>query len=115
MANKFQGPLYGEKGYLTAIKEELEEKGMHLICKERKNMKKRILSPEQKYYLKHRGLIESCFEFMKNFGEMEHSRHRSPKNLMAGLIAYTFLDKTPSIPKYQKIMEKEEVLKIELI
>lgn len=119
MADKFQGQLYGDKGYLTAIQQELEEKGMHLICKERKNMKKKVMNPEQKYYLKHRGLIESCFDLMKNFCEIEHSRHRSPKNfwvnLMAGLIAYTFLDKTPSIPQYQKIMEKEEILKIELI
>lgn len=63
------------------------------------------MTPEQKYYLKHRGLIESYFDLMKNFCDIEHSRHRNPQNfwvnLLAGLIAYTFIDKTPSIPTYK--------------
>ena len=56
-SERFHGFLYGDKGYISAIKEELAENGMVLICKNRKNMKKQPVTPEQKYYLKHRGLI----------------------------------------------------------
>ena len=63
MNQHFQGTVYGDKGYLSAISEELNQKGMKIICKERDNMKqKKKMTPEQKYYLKHRGLIESCFD-----------------------------------------------------
>ena len=56
---------------------------------------------------------------MKNFCDIEHSRHRSPKNfwvnLLAGLIAYSFINKTPAIPTYQKKLGIEDINKIELI
>lgn len=117
-SKRFQGFLYGDKGYISAIKEELADNGMVLIHKNRKNMKEQPLTPEQKYYLKYRGLIESCFDLMKNYCDIEHSRHRSTKNfmvnLMAGLVAYTFLDHTPCIPSYRNKMGKEDIMKIEL-
>ena len=118
-SQRFQGFLYGDKGYISAIKAELAENGMILIHKNRKNMNKQPLTPEQKYYLKYRGLIESAFDLMKNYCDIEHSRHRSTKNflvnLVAGLVAYTYLDHTPTIPAYQHKMDKNEMLQIELI
>jgi hypothetical protein len=36
-------------------------------------------------------------------------------NLLASLIAYTFLDKKPSIQQYQEIIELEETKKTALI
>lgn len=81
-------------------------KGLHLVTKLRKNMKKKQeLGPEQKYYMRHRGLIETVFDILKHIFDIEHSRGRSTKNYFANVlgavIAYTFLEKVPAIP-YQK-------------
>jgi len=70
------------------------------------------LSPEQKYYMRHRGLIETVFDILKHIFDLEHSRNRSTKNYFANVlgavIAYTFLDKVPAIPTYQKKMNVQD-------
>jgi Transposase DDE domain len=110
---RLDGFLYGDAGYISSIAKALKERGLELITKLRENMKPKDLTPEQKYYLQHRGLIESVFNLMKNFCNIEHSRHRSVMNffvnLWGGLIAYTFLDELPSIPQYVQKLGKEEV------
>lgn len=112
IAQKVRGFLFGDKGYLTKIAADLRTKGLHLITKLRKNMKPQQLTPQQKYYMKHRGLIETVFDILKHQLDMEHSRNRSTKNyfvnVIAALIAYTFLDHTPAIPTYKKKMKFEE-------
>ncbi|MFT4761680.1 MAG: hypothetical protein ACI9XO_000356 [Paraglaciecola sp.] len=54
--------------------------------------------------MRHRGLIETVFDILKNKLDIEHSRNRSTKNYFANvlgaIIAYTFLDKIPAIPTY---------------
>jgi len=107
IAEKLQCFLFGDKGYISKIAASLKMKGLHLITKLRKNMKKKqTLSPEQKYYMRHRGLIETVFDILKHIFDIEHSRNRSTKNYFANVlgavIAYTFLDKIPCIPIYQK-------------
>ena len=51
--------------------------------------------------LRKRAIIESVIDQLKNISQIEHSRHRSAYNyfvnLIAGLIAYTFRDKKPSL------------------
>lgn len=51
-----------------------------------------------------RSVIETVNDELKNICQAEHSRHRSfanfIANIVAGLIAYSFLPKKPSI-KYQ--------------
>ncbi|TMO21817.1 transposase, partial [Pseudoalteromonas sp. S4741] len=46
-------------------------------------------------------IIETVFDQLKNIAQIDHTRHRScisfMVNLMAGLIAYTFQTKKPSI------------------
>lgn len=100
-----KGFLYGDKGYLTGLKSKFKERGLNLITKVRKNMKKQYLTPEQKYYLKHRGIVESVFDLAKHLCQIEHSRHRKVENFitnaLSALLAYTFLDKTPSFPQYE--------------
>ena len=80
---------------------------------------KQHLSPEQKYYMKHRGLIETVFDVMKHLLDIEHSRNRSTKNyfanVLAALIAYTFLDKTPSIPSYVQKMGGRNLKEADII
>lgn len=41
MNQHFQGTVYRDKGYLSAISEELNQKGMKIICKERKTGNKK--------------------------------------------------------------------------
>ena len=54
-----------------------------------------------KILLRKRSLIETVNDQLKNICQIEHSRHRSIWNLMvnlfAGLIAYTYLLKKPSL------------------
>uniref|UniRef100_I1XM08 Transposase, IS982 family n=1 Tax=Methylophaga nitratireducenticrescens TaxID=754476 RepID=I1XM08_METNJ len=51
--------------------------------------------------LRKRYVIETIFDQLKNISQIGHSRHRSPVSfmfhLMAGLVAYTFQPKKPSI------------------
>lgn len=115
IADKLQCFLFGDKGYISKIAASLKMKGLHLFTKPRNNMKsKGDLNPEQKYYMKHRGLIESVFDILKSVLDIEHSRNRSTKNyfvnVLAALVAYTFLDKTPAIPPYTQKMSKQQFL-----
>ncbi len=51
--------------------------------------------------LRKRSLIETVNDQLKNISQISHSRHRSILNFMvnviAGLIAYTFQSKKPSL------------------
>lgn len=51
--------------------------------------------------LRKRAVIESVNDELKNICQIEHTRHRSfanfLTNLIAGLLAYSFLPKKPSI------------------
>jgi len=46
-------------------------------------------------------MIESIIDQRKNISQIEHSRHRSPANIVvhviAGLIAYSHQDKKPGL------------------
>jgi hypothetical protein len=119
ITQRLQGFLYGDAGYITSITKSLKDRELSLITKLRENMKPQELTPEQKHYLKHRGLIESVFNLMKNHCDIEHTRHRSVKNffinLWSGIIAYTFMDEFPTMPKYVTKMGNTEITKIVLI
>ncbi len=96
------GKIYGDKGFISSkISEEFGRKGLHIITKIRSNMKNKLLTLQDKYLLSKRGVIESVFDIMTAICDIEHTRHRSPANafthLFSGLIAYTYLDKLPSV------------------
>ena len=96
------GSLYGDKGYLSKqLTEVLDGQGLHLITKVRKNMKEKLLPIFDKLMLRKRAVIESVFDQLKNISQIEHSRHRSAANflvnVLAGLTAYTFREKKPSL------------------
>jgi hypothetical protein len=113
-----KGLFYGDKGYLTKLKEQFSEHGLMLITKTRSNMKKEKLSAEQRHYLKKRGLIETVFDLLTSICDLEHTRHRSPVNFIsncyAALIAYSFLDHKPTISPYKEKLKLED-MKIVLI
>lgn len=119
LTERLQGFLYGDAGYLSSIAKKLKIRGLELITKVRNNMKEQELTPEQRHYLRHRGLIESVFNLMKNHCDIEHSRHRSVKNffihLWGGLIAYTFMDSSPTMPAFVPKIGNTNELKFVLI
>ena len=81
--------------------EQLYERGLQLITKSKKKMKNRLMKLIDKLLLRKRALIESINDQLKNICQIEHSRHRSVfnflVNLLAGLIAYTYQEKKPSL------------------
>ena len=97
------GKLFADKGYLSQkLMQELFEKDIQLITKQRKNNKNnKLLQFYDRILLRKRAVIESVNDFLKNICQIEHSRHRSGcnfiTNLVSGLVAYTFLPKKPSI------------------
>ena len=88
------------------LREILQENGVTLIYKVRKNMKLEPLSDVDAALLKKRMLIESVYKELKSQTEIQHTRHRSwanfQVNTVAALIAYTCLNKKPSL-KHKKL------------
>ena len=96
------GKLFGDKGDLSqSLFEQLYERGVQLITRLRKNMKNKLMSLADKLLLCKRALIESVNDQLKNISQIEHTRHRSVGNFMvnrvAGLVAYTYQPKKPSL------------------
>lgn len=98
---KLKGNCYGDKGYLSKIFSELYQQGLKLITKIRKNMKNKLLPIEERYHLFKRAVIESVFDILMTVFDIDHTRHRSPKNAMAhmlgALAAYSFMDQKPAV------------------
>lgn len=99
---KIFGKIIGDRGYISQeLFEMLFIDGVHLITKLRKNMKNCLMHIHDRILLRKRALIECINDELKNICQVEHTRHRSFENfltnLMSGLIAYSFLDKKPSI------------------
>jgi len=102
MAEGLFGKLFGDKGYISQkLFERLLEKGVQLVTKIRKNMKNKLMPFVDKVLLRKRAIIETVNDQLKNISQIEHTRHRSITgficNLLAGLIAYTYREKLPSL------------------
>ncbi len=94
----------GDKGYIGKdLQETLAKQGLKLITKVRKNMKKKILSALEKFFLYQRGIIETVIDQLKSICHIEHTRHRSPVNflvnLVSGLASYSLKPRKPAIGK----------------
>ena len=102
MTKEVFGKLFGDKGYISrALADLLFQDGIQLITKVRKNMKKQNLSDVDAILLRKRALVESVNDELKNICKIEHTRHRSLSgflvNLIAGLVAFCFFPKKPSL------------------
>lgn len=102
LAQKLWGKLFGDLGYLSEpLKILLREQNLELVTKLKKNMKNKFLNFADKVLLRKRAIIETVFDQLKNISQIEHTRHRSfwnfLVNLAAGLIAYTWREKKPSL------------------
>lgn len=99
---KVFGKIYADRGYIGKdLFDMLFVDGIHLVTKLRKNMKKKSMEFYDKILLRKRSVIETVNDVLKNQCYIEHTRHRSFDNfignLLAGLIAYSFLPTKPSI------------------
>jgi Transposase DDE domain len=102
MVKDLWGRLFGDKGYISqALTTLLQAQELQLVTKLKKNMKNRFLSLSDKLLLRKRSLIETVNDQLKNISQVEHTRHRSLWNFLgnvaAGLIAYTWREKKPSL------------------
>ena len=96
------GQLFGDKGYISQpLFETLYNDGVQLVTRLKTKMKNRLVSSFDKIMLRKRAIIESVVDQLKNISQIEHSRHRSVANcfvnLLAGLVAYTWREKKPSL------------------
>jgi hypothetical protein len=97
-----KGKLFTDKGFISSKAfEELYSNGLKMITGIRRNMKNKLVDMQEKLLHKKRGMIESVNDILMTVCDIDHTRHRSPLNfivnLFAGVAAYTFLDKLPSI------------------
>lgn len=96
------GKLFADKGYISEkLSKLLFVDGIELITNIRNNMKNSLMQLSDKILLRKRSVIETVNDELKNICQVEHSRHRSVTNficnLVAGIIAYHFLPKKPTI------------------
>lgn len=102
LARDLFGKLFGDKGYISQkLFESLFAKDVQLVTKLKRNMRNKLLPMFDKIMTRKRAIIESVNDQLKNISQIEHTRHRSVANffvnLMAGLVAYTFREKKPSL------------------
>jgi hypothetical protein len=117
LAQNLFGKLFGDKGYLSKeLFERLFLRGVRLITRIKSNMKNCLMPLLDKLLLRKRAIIETIIDQLKNISQIEHSRHRSVGNyfadIVAGLIAYTYRDKLPSLnlhPAEQRLLESNAI------
>lgn len=102
LARTLWGKLFGDKGYLSQpLQTVLREQNVELVTKLKKNQKNKFLAFADKILLRKRAIIETVFDQLKNISQIEHTRHRSfwnfLVNILAGLIAYSWREKKPSL------------------
>jgi hypothetical protein len=102
LARDLFGKLFGDKGYISQKRfETLFAQDVQLITKIKTNMRNKLMPIFDKIMTRKRAIIESVNDQLKNISNIEHTRHRSAANffvnLIAGLVAYTFREKKPSL------------------
>lgn len=111
------GKLFGDKGYISKKLQEALAPKIQLITRVKRNMKNKLIELEDKILLNARGVIESVIDVLKNICNIEHSRHRSPKNAIvnayAALVAYSFIEHKPTVKNH--IRNVRELIQINQI
>jgi hypothetical protein len=102
LMNGLTGLAAADKGYIDKkLETKLLNQGLKLVTKVKKNMKKRMLSAFEKFFLYQRSIVETVIDQLKSICHIEHSRHRSPMNflvnLVGGLTAYCLKPRKPAI------------------
>ena len=102
MFNKLHGFIFADKGFISKKAfDEFYQKGLKIVTTVKRNMKNKLMIMAERLALKKRGVIESVNDLLMTICDIDHTRHRSPINAishaLSGVIAYTYLDKLPSI------------------
>jgi hypothetical protein len=97
-----KGLAFADKGFINQRAfEALFQGGLKLITTIRANMKNKLMEIKEKLLLRKRGMVEAVIDILKSLCDIEHTRHRSPINMMgntyAALIAYSTINTKPSI------------------
>lgn len=94
------GKVIADKGYI-GLTNYLKPFGIEFIHGIRKNMKKTVISEENKKLLKKRGRIETIGGILKDHLNLDHARHRSLagfcSHVISTIIAYCFWPEKPCI------------------
>ncbi len=109
MTKGISGKLFGDRGYISkALTETLINRGIQLITRTKKNMKKMLMDIKDRIMLSKRSLIETVIGKIKLLGKFEHSRHRSVTNafihMIASLINYQLQPNKPSIKSFTETL-----------
>ena len=96
------GQLFGDRGDISqALHDALCAQGRELLTKIRRNKQNRLMRLWDKLLLRQRALIEARNDQLKHISQIEHTRHRRVTgfmvHLVAGLVAYTYQPKKPSL------------------
>jgi len=96
------GQLFGDRGYLgQELFEQLQQTGVQLITKLKRNMKNKLMPLWDKLLLRKRALIESVGKQLKHVCQIAPTRHRSVPHAFvhtfAALVAYTWHEHKPSL------------------
>src|SRR5450432_1328581 len=103
LVRRLFGKRFGDRGSIShdLAEEVFLRQGLRLITKLRTNMRHRVLTMTDKLLLRKRAIIETIYDQLKHSCQIEHSRHRRPRNflvnLLAGLIASCHQPKKPSL------------------
>jgi len=77
-------------------------------------MKNSLMIIQDKILLRKRALVELVNDELKSHYQIEHTRHRSFENflsnLISGLIAYSYLEKNPSL-NIEEVVENNQICK----
>lgn len=108
MIKGLTGKLIGDKGYISKkLFEDLFKGGVQLITRIKKNMKNCLMDTTDKPMLMCRFFMEIIFSSLKSVNTLIHTKHRSPINafahLMAGLINYQLRTNKPSLHNMLKL------------
>ena len=108
MVKGLTGKLIGDKGYISKkLFEDLFKGGVQLITRIKKNMKNCLMNMADKLMLMRRFFIETIFSSLKSVNTLIHTRHRSPVNafahLIAGLVSYQLRTDKPSLDNILKL------------
>src|SRR6267143_1605045 len=100
--NKLKGYLFADRGYISQKAfEEFYRQGLKIVTTVKRNMKNKLMIMAEKLALKKRNLIETVNDLLMTICDIDHTRHRNPINAithaLAGVTAYSYLDKLPSI------------------
>ena len=108
-----RGWLVGDKGYIGKKKtQDLSKKGIHLLTKPRKNMKKRPATNLHNFLLSMRQSIESVFSYLKHRLSLVSRFARSPEGFFANAFSaiVTYIIDSPKKTKTLSLVDYSSFL-----